>query len=219
MQWVVNQGGYEIGQPNAPEDLKLRQYVLGLTPPYRFAKAVVPKEGEWQSYNPFEVRGGSIAREFANIPLVGDGLDEKAVIEFSNNYGLLGLGLSDGKQEERLEDWKEKVLMFKAVFTDVDRDGGDFAGSAFNIMDVHTRMKLEISPGDRKWERSLEMTPATLYDAMWLMAVGEITMGAQMQPCEREGCSKWFAQRRNKKYCSDICRVYGNRQISKQSSS
>ena len=218
MKWVVARDGYKIGHPNAPKNLNQRKYILGLTSQYRFEKEIVSKTKEWRHYNPFEVRGGSVAREFASIPLIDEEPDEDAVIQFANSYGLLGLGLKDGTNEESLSEWKEKLLMFKAVFSDIDEDGAPFAGSSFNLMEIMPRMRLKISPGERKWNRSLEINPSTLYGAMWLMVANEITMGIQMKPCQRDGCRKWFSRRSNKKYCSDKCRVYGNRSASKKTS-
>ena len=55
------------------------------------------------------------------------------------------------------------------------------------------------------------MLPRTLYDAMCLMLVDEVTGGIKMQACTMPACKEWFPFRRNKKFCSDKCRVYFSR--------
>lgn len=202
--WIVNEGGYEISRANMPKDSTIREMIFS---DYRAVDLIVPCKDKWKKYNPFE-SGLGIAKEFSCIPfdLKTKQIDESAAIQFANRYGLLGLNHSNGKGGEPLNEWADMIILFWEIFNLIDKNLHEAARTVFNNFGPKPQLKLSISTGDRKWLRSLEITPTSLYGAMWIMVANAITKGTQLQECKMLGCGKWVPIRSNKKYCSDACK-------------
>lgn len=179
--WTVDKAGYEVS-----------------------GNFIKPLTGKWKKYNPFNDTPG-ITREFSRIPfnLKTQTIDAKGAQSFANKYGLLGL---ENLQNEDLKAWAKMVILFWEIYSLIDGGLDIHARTVFNNFGPTPVLKLSISPGERKWFRSLEITPTTLYGAMWIMLANEITEGTRLQECEITGCGKWFTAKSNQKYCSAACK-------------
>lgn len=190
LAWAVDPAGYVIDE----------------------AGAIKPKHGKrWKKYDPFQRPGMGLARTFSRIPVRGGSLDRKRVFAFANDYGLLGINQSYGVEKEDLEAWRDAVLSLRSIFDAIDKGKSEDALYYFNGSGKAPLMRLNIPIEKEIRKRSLELTPETLYGAMWLMAANELSLGTQHQKCKAPGCAEYFPRRRNKKFCSDSCKMAAHR--------
>lgn len=182
MIWGVDQSGYQI-----------------------LDSCVLPTRKRWKAYDPFEDRSG-LARKFSKIPVRNGTADGTAVLEFANQYGLLGLGRSDGMEPENLEEWASEILSVRYIFTQLKKGDQEEAAYAFTGKYVVLPMRLSVHLQGKPNQRVLQMAPSTLCGAIWLMVADEIAKGAQYKSCKAPGCLEWFPIRSNKKFCSEACK-------------
>lgn len=173
-------------------------------------------QNKWEMYRPFELKAG-LVREFANIPVYNDMVDQASAISFAGKYGLLGLGGGAIVEREKLSDWAWIIQDFKKVLNAIDTNELAYddkgleppiavAPVYFNEMSYGPSLEVVVTDAQHTSDRDFQLLPNSLFDAMWLMLASEMTHGVQYQECQAPNCGNWFRIRSGKKTCSASCR-------------
>ena len=205
MAWPRNKVGYQMVAPKIT-----KKHVFGLTDT-PLCTSVAPKSDDWEVYNPF-VNCNGMAREFAHIHYTeNDEVNKQQALNFATKYGLLGLNQSNGKSEESLKDWNEKIFWLRGVFTLFDSGEQDRAESMFNEFSFSPQVALTIPRNKKSYHKSLVIQPTSLYAAIWIQASQEVVGGKKREKCAIQDCHNWFLERGNKLTCSNACRIMKSR--------
>lgn len=202
MQWPRDLSGYEFIEFSS-HTISNERSLIEL--PKQSYKRICPKNKNWRYYDPF-TEAPELAREFSQLRVNDNEVEEDAALEFINRYGLLTMRTPENGQGETLDDWGNLIVGFRKVFKLIDTHKGKEAAITFNQANLNVKMSLEISEGNTQNKRGLNIFPATLYGAMCLMVSDEITKGVQVKQCQVPKCANWFPVRSNKKFCSNACR-------------
>ncbi len=230
-EWQVDQSGYEIvsaaedlppPDPEVAEDGGLAEVERPVLddPPIGGGWYIRRKGGPLSAYRPLESARG-LARQFASLPeKTPKGktvLRPQALLKFANEFGLLGVGLSEHPRDEDGRWWYDHVWGVRHVIQKIDDGKKKEMASAFteNVvpqLTVRIEVPLEGNP-------SLKVAPLNLLSAMWIQIAGEITDQTKFRRCL--WCPKWFphgpgtGHKATKRFCSDRCRKAWNRQRGK----
>ena len=155
--------------------------------------------------------------KFANTPCT-----PKGVINFANDYGLLGRG----DLPEQLPHWYLEIKrMLKAISkweTVRENDPAAFKG-VFKRLSRHSDEGIEISLVDGQGGVPLAyLVPKTLLSAMWLqlaLAVEGLVNFGRCQQCKALIEVAPGSNRPDRKYCSDACRMRAYRERKKRKKS
>jgi hypothetical protein len=198
--WVVDQHGYELVKRESHEP-------HGTTAMHELMAQggwiIRSKGGPPHGYRPLEDRQGMF-RQFASLKK-----DPDAIMEFVNEFGLLGVGAD----EEHMETWQAAIEYMEPIVRLIDDGTLKEATYLFNAR-THPQMSMRINNPALKRAR-LQVTPTNLLGAMWLQLGGEITHGTKFKTCKT--CPTWFPvgpgtnNRVTREYCSNRCRTAWNR--------
>lgn len=212
LMWTVDEGGYEILEPEEMDELPVSGLDAEFLRPlkqesfYRRRGIVRAKGGEARTYKPMEEAPG-LARRLAGLheisPLSNRPTDEE-ILGFCAVYGLLVPGSAMWARDLI---YTAKYLHLFAEAIDAGRK--HIAREVFNERVVpRMTVKLAGSPAGRtttKW--TLEVEPIDLIAAAWLQVAQELTHGRKMKKCEAPDCPEWFAHRSNKRFCGNRCKM------------
>lgn len=219
--WYVDQHGYKL---EFQEDEPGKTSLTAKIPGWRLAR----KGGPLREYWPLDEHPG-LFRRFANLPedLSPEDLspEPKALLEFANEFGLLGTwAISTGQMpdSEDLIGWRDDIRSFRAMVGAIDDGRVREACEAFRgNTGPRMTVRIEHAPFGGRYP-SLHVAPLTLVGALWLQVAGQLTQGLKFRKCKHKQCPTHFPVgartrfRKTKVFCSDRCRVAWNRQKKKE---
>lgn len=208
-EWFVSQAGYvtQTATATSPEKIS-RKFILS-TDGERYWDEIMPRrKAKEKKYNPFKDAPG-MAKEFSKLPVCRDAeiVDPVSAIKFANRYGLLGTDFLNGREPEKLKDWYDLVILFDEIYGLVQMGLPQHAPLLFNHFGPSPKFKLSLCNAKLKRQRFLEIRPATLLGAMWIMLANDIGRGCDLQACKNPGCGIWFPKKSNKLFCHSNCKM------------
>ena len=212
-EWYIDQKGYEAVSAQELPPGTLRPVLL---PPPRHGWYLRRKGGPLRAYRPLEDYRG-LFRRFAYLPE-----EPQAILEFANEFGILGVGRSGPPDNENWEEhvlwWYTHIQGVRYIVEGIDGGKASSMASIFNqYVYPHMTVRIEAAQARRA---SLHVDPTTLLSAIWLQVAGELTEGTNYRKCRH--CPNWFpvgpgtGHKQTKIFCSDRCRVAWNRRKGKE---
>lgn len=208
-EWFVCQSGHVTQKATAVRPEKISRKFILSTDGERYWDEIMPRQkNEEKRYNPF-INAPGLAKEFAQLPVSRDKkiVDHTAAIKFANKYGLLGVDFLSGREPEKLKDWYDLVILFDEIYGLVQMNLPQHAHLLFNKFGPSPKFKLSLCNAELKRHRFLEIRPATLLGAMWIMLANDIGRGCDLQACKNPGCGTWFRKKSNKLFCTPKCKM------------
>ena len=213
LTWGVHEAGYEI--VDAHEEVDVPDASLGANF-YRSEKEQVflmkrgvvrAKGGQLNSYVPSQDVPG-LGRRLASMfqydePLVESPTDEQ-VIGFCNRYGLLVPG-----QRMYARDLVQTSKYLHLFAEAIDRGDKTKAREVFNasVVPGMTVRLVGSKTGRPTANWNLDVEPTNLIALAWFQIASELTSGKAMKKCQAPDCLEWFADRSNKRFCNNRCKM------------
>ncbi len=212
-EWCVDQRGYEaVSAEELPEGVERPI----LENPPKTGWVLRRKGGPLRRYRPLEEHPG-LFRRFAYLPE-----EPQAILEFANEFGILGVGLTEPTEDLDWEElslyWLNHIRGLRVVVDGIDTGNAASMAADFNKYVVPAMtVRIEAARGQRF---RLHVTPTNLLSAMWFQVAGELTDGIRFKKCK--WCPNWFpygprtGHKTTKVFCSDRCRKAWNRHTEKE---
>jgi hypothetical protein len=161
-----------------------------------------------------EVPGGALADEFTSFRHRRFASEPDALLAFVREFGFLGGSTwsAEGREGSEPLEYIARHRRDLSSFFDFAGKGAGYA-EAFNARAPEVEVRL--IPGATHQQR-LQLVPRTLIAWIWLRVAEDATAGLRWagDPCEYCGMPMPRGQggrRSHARFCSDKCRVYGNR--------
>jgi hypothetical protein len=207
--WWIDQDGYDLEtEPAMPALATSAPPWASMPPPLLDMAASKPRDlirgrgGPPRYYRPMEAQPG-LWREFAETVTSPDG-----ALAFVTRFGLLWEEDHNSRRGESVEDICSAAKFVANIVSLLEAGRRDAAIEEINQYPALCEVCI--------FENELRPFPKTLMSALLIQTGEALTRNLTFHQCANPSCSTWFkvgtgASTKRRLYCSDACRVAGNR--------